>query len=57
MEKTQQNIDYYKQLIKADKAKLKNATGGAAEHILVNITYNTKMRNRYQRELKKQTNP
>lgn len=35
-------IEYYKELIKADKIRLKNATGGEAEHILQNLAYNQK---------------
>lgn len=46
-------IEYYKELIKADKIRLKNATGGEAEHILQNLAYNQKMLNKTKRELKK----
>lgn len=51
--KTSNEINYYKELLKDDRKRLKNATGGEAEMLLENIKYNQKMLNRAKRLLKK----
>lgn len=37
------DVEYYKELVKADKERLKNSTGGEAEMILENLEHNKKM--------------
>lgn len=51
------NVAYYKELIAADRKRLKNATGGEAEMILQNISYNTKQLNIAKRHLKNNPEP
>lgn len=52
VESNNNEIEYYSGLVKDDKERLKNATGGEAELILQNIQHNTKMLNKARKAAK-----